>query len=75
MMHTHPRHNIKNPPGQIVNKIETLGDYIKHVEEQEFPKKKLTFEEWLTATPIDLFFNGQLSTVLEQCWKAAQENV
>jgi hypothetical protein len=60
-----------------VNKIETLGDYIKHVEEQEFPKKKLTFEEWLKITPIGLFdgcMNGPLALVLEQCWNAAQEN-
>ena len=54
MMHIHPRHNITNPPGQIVNKIETLGDYIKHVEEQEFPKKKLTFEEWVCINMFNL---------------------
>lgn len=76
MMHTHPRHNIKNPPGQIVNKIETLGDYIKHVEEQEFPKKKLTFGEWWKSQPE--IYGDQpfeyMSDAAEAAWNAAQEN-
>jgi hypothetical protein len=80
-----------NPPGQIDNtkaldafayvpKRHTLGEYIdktlKHeaMLERQVLKKKMTFDEWLR---LSSFIEPDAGTRiwLQDCWKAAQENV
>lgn len=87
--------------GQIVNRdigdteemlyagkaVYTIGDYVKQVQEQEAPKKKLTFEEaclnliveeqpeeaqWWAIHGAEAHDNYEF---LKKLWKAAQENV
>jgi hypothetical protein len=44
MIRTPPQHQID--PNKVPGQIRTLGDYIEQVTRQEFPKKKLKFNEW-----------------------------
>lgn len=80
MIHT-PAHKQTEPekrPGQI----KTLGDYIQQVQEQENPKKKLTFEEWfnefiplVNRTRGEEWNNAGYSRQnIKMIWDAAQEN-
>jgi hypothetical protein len=85
-MNKRPECDTTNPPGQIVNPVGTpyipkpgtLGMYIDKALKHEAMldrisgKKKLTFSEWI-ATGYRLLPEG--SDALEECWKAAQENV
>lgn len=68
-------------PGQIVNNI---SDYIKRAQEQENPKKKMTFEEWLfeeLGYTYDVakecrYYDLEIDlATLKKCWESAQENV
>jgi hypothetical protein len=54
MIRKHPRYDTNTPAGQIVNDIKTIGDYVKKVQEEESPKKKLTFEEWVCTNMFNL---------------------
>lgn len=85
MIRKHPRYDTNTPAGQIVNEIKTIGDYVKKVQEEELPKKKLTFEEWIASgadaaeyfsiNRIDTEFAGETYFMFKCIWNAAQENV
>lgn len=77
MIRKHPRHDTNTPAGQIVNDIKTIGDYVEKVMQQEFPKKKLTFEEWWKNKPEiygDKPFEYMVDAA-EAAWNASKENV
>ena len=77
MIPAHKQTDPNKKPGQIVNKIQTLGDYVAQVyNEEEVVKKKLTFNEWFSTLYLDNFRMDWVSVkeLLQQSWKAAQEN-
>jgi hypothetical protein len=71
-----------------VNKIETLTGYVEKVMQQEFPKKKLTFWEYVrensgnresfvayfSIDKINEEFAGETLHMFELIWDVAQEN-
>lgn len=74
MMHKSGR-NDKTTPGASVQDV-TLGDYIAR--KSEPPKNKLTFDEWLHhrfPAGVGYELGAWVEDYLEECWKAAQENV
>lgn len=71
-----PAHkNTKNPPGQIVTPIKTIGDYVKKVEQSENPTKKLTFDAWAHKPGFTYHGNEALYTELQACWRASRDNL
>ena len=85
---TNPQHapgQIVNPVNPLGFVDQTLGDYIrrkdgisKAFEAVAAEKKKLSFEEWLHhrfPTGVDGYVGMLNVGDLEQCWKAAQENM
>lgn len=70
MMHKSGRNDAVNPGASVKTDI-TLGDYIAR--KSEPPKKKLTFENWFYTYVRNK--HEDLEMTLEECWKAAQENV
>jgi hypothetical protein len=54
----------------------TLGDYL-HGKYPQAMKKKLTFDEWsnnIDIEDIDFVYAGRVWDLMEQAWKAGQEN-
>lgn len=58
----------------------TLGDYLNRRYPEQM-KKKLTFDEWGDIKEIqedveciDFYYHALVWSLLEQCWKVAQEN-
>lgn len=53
-----------------------LSDYIEKVQKEEFPKKKLTFDEWFLKEWPNTFQDRYYTEVVtRKAWNAAQENV
>jgi hypothetical protein len=58
----------KKSPGQI----KTIGDYIEQVHQQEFPKKKFTFDEWWNKQGYE---DSPWYHELQLCWDESRENM
>lgn len=76
----HKQIDIDKKPGQIVNKIQTLGDYVAQVfNEEEAVKKKLSFDDWWDSGELlqqgqNPYRDNSAAYWAYEGWKAAQEN-
>jgi hypothetical protein len=75
MIHTPPQH--QTDPNKAPGQVKTLSDYIEQVNQQECPKKKLTFHEWFRwyegSNPDAHLIGPEL--IAEIAWDAALENM
>ena len=69
-----PAHKQTDPakkPGQIVNKVKTLGDYVEKMVAAEAAPRKLTFDEWFET---ESGMSEYSRSIAYYGWKAAKEN-
>lgn len=69
----------QKPPGQVINRDQTIGGIIDRIMKDESPRdgepKKLTFEEWWEEAKKKFTDWDDAELVMYQfVWKAAQEN-
>lgn len=76
-----PAHKQTDPmkkPGQIINSVKTLGEYVEKIVAAEAAPRKLLFEEWIDKYRAvfglrDTWGEWDTSNMYD-CWCAAQEN-
>lgn len=79
----HKQTDMNKLPGQTINSVKTLGDYVEQVVAAEAaPPKKLSFDEWSAQSFITNRVRGMfrkdsltMEEALRLCWQAAQENM